>query len=630
MISFQKLTRNKLVFSSLGHASYNGDGIAILNREELEKLLQGDADLEWRGELRGQFLDAEKFYILKNNSTCTSYAFFLRHRSKLSVRQILDCVSFQNAEKWNNHPPLTALLKKRKDSHGNLIFMYLREKGNAPSVVNFAQNSYLPIVLPENMKNKDYQTLFSSAADQGDVMFQPRRGSLLKEMRQNDCDFFVRGKEAAGNGNINMILLSRKSVVIPDEKLSSLKKSPGKLLDDIGVVPVSSIESSPFVLTENKDGKMFLLLFCGMSPRGMELLIQPVLDTGLPTNDVAAIKEFRHQQLSDVKIDTEYRKEFQAWEKRMNDAKLAKAKAAQEEESRKIAEMRQSGDTFPKTQEEINLVYRLLTLADYDGLINLCNDKKLNFNVDNKGIPLWAYILSYEPQQVTPEIHRNKLKILKFMFENGANSQAKTRIGNMAAYNAACYNNFDAYRMLLTYGMDVSLQDPDGKNMLDVLMERKQLGVPIDETMLKDLQARVTPSLLTIVKSGILEALTTALKEEKNLKEINNYDQEGSTPLHYAAKAGYADICRELLKNGADPCIPENFGNAVTPVERVIWYKQTDALLVFWEFKDKIPQHLWIKCFSLAANCQYIEGFKFFFEKGLDPEEKDRKSQLHV
>lgn len=84
--------------------------------------------------------------------------------------------------------------------------------------------------------------------------------------------------------------------------------------------------------------------------------------------------------------------------------------------------------------------------------------------------------------------------------------------------------------------------------------ERKKAQSSIDG-MSKDVQSKVVPSLFTILQNGDLEALKRTLKDKNNIAKINSYDAEGFALLHYAADAGRTEICRDLLKNGADPNI---------------------------------------------------------------------------
>lgn len=51
---------------------------------------------------------------------------------------------------------------------------------------------------------------------------------------------------------------------------------------------------------------------------------------------------------------------------------------------------------------------------------------------------------------------------------------------------------------------------------------------------------------------GDEERLNELLKKARNVKElVNTPDNAGYTPLHYAARKGYINICKTLLQNGA-------------------------------------------------------------------------------
>ncbi|XP_060585014.1 transient receptor potential cation channel subfamily A member 1 homolog isoform X3 [Ruditapes philippinarum] len=63
---------------------------------------------------------------------------------------------------------------------------------------------------------------------------------------------------------------------------------------------------------------------------------------------------------------------------------------------------------------------------------------------------------------------------------------------------------------------------------------------------------KITFNLLQCARNNYVDAAQRLMKDEKCLKEINNEDEEGLTPLHYAARYNHFTIVKLLVENGAD------------------------------------------------------------------------------
>jgi ankyrin repeat protein len=67
----------------------------------------------------------------------------------------------------------------------------------------------------------------------------------------------------------------------------------------------------------------------------------------------------------------------------------------------------------------------------------------------------------------------------------------------------------------------------------------------------------ITLIALEIVKY-IIEQLST-LPEKKRIELINTKNDQGNTPLHWAALNGHLEVVQILVKNGADCKVRMNF-----------------------------------------------------------------------
>lgn len=71
-------------------------------------------------------------------------------------------------------------------------------------------------------------------------------------------------------------------------------------------------------------------------------------------------------------------------------------------------------------------------------------------------------------------------------------------------------------------------------------------------------------NLLQCARNGYVDAAKRLLQDEKVLRDINNDDEEGLTPLHYAARYNHFAIVQLLVQNGADVNIEDHEG--LTPL----------------------------------------------------------------
>ena len=133
----------------------------------------------------------------------------------------------------------------------------------------------------------------------------------------------------------------------------------------------------------------------------------------------------------------------------------------------------QSGDTFPKTAEEINLVRDLIVSARYDVLIEVCVGKNLDFSkielLNGHEMPLlYLAIVSSEYEE---DVFKRMNKIFEFLLKNGGLALIPTKWGEACAYKAADANNKVIFDLLLKNGYDLNQKDSNGKTVLDYILK---------------------------------------------------------------------------------------------------------------------------------------------------------------
>ena len=129
--------------------------------------------------------------------------------------------------------------------------------------------------------------------------------------------------------------------------------------------------------------------------------------------------------------------------------------------------------------------------------------------------------------------------------------------------------------------------------------------------------AGTRPSLFSMVKNDDVAGLKKALEDKDNLADLNKQDSSGKTLLDYALKlepgqSTNLEIVKMLIDAGAAVNY-ETVGGIIT--DRI------EILSFIWEhYHDRLSEDEWNKCFSNAALSRNTDVFKFFLDKGLDPE----------
>lgn len=115
-------------------------------------------------------------------------------------------------------------------------------------------------------------------------------------------------------------------------------------------------------------------------------------------------------------------------------------------------------------------------------------------------------------------------EIMKYFLELGVHPDS-----GYPLLEAAMYNQLEVIDLLLEYGSDINIQDPDHDSAI--------------------LNAYATNNI------PLLEYLISKCAADVNLRYHN-----GNTLLIYAAKMGNLDVVKLLIENGADPCAKNRSG----------------------------------------------------------------------
>ena len=166
---------------------------------------------------------------------------------------------------------------------------------------------------------------------------------------------------------------------------------------------------------------------------------------------------------------------------------------------------------FITKKDKENIINSLL-YKDVDLILDTILDKSNYKNTTN--------IINKEDIDYFDNIFKNSKEILN----------NKTKDGDTLLHNMVFFGCSELVNLLLKYGAKINIEDIDNQ-------------IPLHRTIF-------------LSKVKIFNLL---IKYAENLKkELNYQDKDGNTPLHLAILIKNYMIIKNLLKNGADPCILNN------------------------------------------------------------------------
>ena len=375
---------------------------------------------------------------------------------------------------------------------------------------------------------------------------------------------------------------------------------------------------------ETSSKKLFLIVGINLR-KGFEITYFEIARDGISQEQAKAIREYRSRQKTGNQSDAAYFKAWGEYVKGIRSRQEADSSAQQARQDaeikRRIEAIKPTGDTFPNTQEEINLVYDLIGNARYDELIELCEGKNLDFNKiainPRSGMKyplLYPAIAAADRDRFGEDLVKRMNRISEFLLKNGAAAVIHTEWGWSCAREAAYHNNKEVFDLLLENGYDLNQKDPEGKTLLDHIL---QYNRPIDSEIMNKIIAGTQPSLFSMVKNDDVAGLKKALEDKENLVNLNKQDSSGKTLLDYALKLEPGQSTNlEIVKMLIDAGAAVNYETVGGIIKDRI-----EILSFIWEhYHDRLSEDEWNKCFSNAALSRNTDVFKFFLDKGLDPE----------
>jgi hypothetical protein len=143
-------------------------------------------------------------------------------------------------------------------------------------------------------------------------------------------------------------------------------------------------------------------------------------------------------------------------------------------------------------------------------------------------------------------------KIKRLLARDPLRINVTDRNGSTALHYAVMKNKLNAAKVLIANGADIDCKDVDGYPPIFYTKIYSQLGLYLLEKGAKAFDMYVTP-LHHAAATGNIKGIKAALHYG-----IDELDEEGRSPLLYAARAKQKAAIDFLLKMGADPYISDN------------------------------------------------------------------------
>ena len=180
--------------------------------------------------------------------------------------------------------------------------------------------------------------------------------------------------------------------------------------------------------------------------------------------------------------------------------------------------------------------------------------------------------------------------IVELLLNGGAEINIKGLFEETALHLSARNGHKDVVKLLITKGAEMNLKDSYTFTALDYaenILRHQKLKISSElkenklETakILRENKAKLSKELFTLsklVKSGSINEVIDFLHDELNKDEVNEVNDVGSTPSHFAAQRGEEKILELLFKNGANLNVRNKYSH--TPLD--MSFNQASANLI--------------------------------------------------